>query len=115
MTNNIKFVSKFIPNDIFKNILLYNKSRKEIIEKYILDKSSGKYVLQCIKMKQTESDQYIFISNFIYNPKTQSLMSTQNLIFHSEFARKSNRRVVCNAVHTTPLTPAHARTPSAMR
>lgn len=40
-------------------------------------------------MKQTESDQYIFISNFIYNPKTQSLMSTQNLIFHSEFAIKN--------------------------
>lgn len=78
----MNFKNNKLSNDLIREILLFSKSREEIIEKNILKKASKEYVCHNILFNY-DNNIYFFKTNKIYNPLTQRLISTQNLKFNN--------------------------------
>ena len=75
-------MSKFFSEDLMREILLFSKSRKEIIEKKVLEEARKSQVFHNIEFNHNENI-YYFKTEKIYNPLTQTLISTKNLKFNN--------------------------------
>jgi len=83
-----KNVSRFknknkFPEEVIRDILLFSESRKHIIEKKVLEEAFKKKVYHSVTIDYNENKKCYFISGKIYNPITQSLISTKDKSFNS--------------------------------
>lgn len=79
---NLKNKNKF-PEEVIRDILLFSESRKQIIEQVVLEEASKQKTCHNIEFFYNENKKYNFKTGKIYNPITQSLISTKNKLFNS--------------------------------
>ena len=83
-----KNVSRFknknkFPEEVIRDILLFSESRKQIIEKKVLEEAFKKKVYHSVTIDYNENKKYYFKSGSVYNPIAQSLISTKDKSFNS--------------------------------
>ena len=85
--SKIKSNKNELPQEIIRDILLFSESRKEIIEKKVLKNASKERayhtILFSFRSEINNNLCYYFKTNNIYNPLTQTLVSTENITFNN--------------------------------
>ena len=86
--NKIKRNKNKFPEEVIRDILLFSESRKEIIEKKVLENTSKNNVCHTILYNYNgtiinDNTCYYFKTEEIYNPLTQTLVSTENITFNN--------------------------------
>jgi len=74
-----------LPNELIRDILLFSKSRKEIIKEKLLENASKKKVYHFINFDFNENiSKYYFKNKKIYNPLNQNFIETKHLKFNHQ-------------------------------
>jgi len=86
--NKIRTNKNKLPQEIIRDILLFSESRKEIIEKKVLENASKNNVYHTILFDYNstiinDNMSYYFKTKKIYNLLTQTLVSTENITFNN--------------------------------